>query len=250
MSWHYAQEAAEESSEECYAVTLLLELLKSKSILEKSSSNGSETDCSTSSQSGMTLQHSHSIIPKRESISIHCGPCANTLSSQLDSHVKTSALPEKEKELKREQDPASGLKLLGSLGRYDPHTSSLRTHQGSLFSEELELLQTLPEWGTMQDGELSELMPPAQITGAKESGLLPTTLARMWKNRKWYNRKNPMGNLDELPAVCPQKYGHLSGKQISLEWLEHHMILPLGWTDLKPLEMDKFLQWYRSHGRS
>jgi len=30
------------------------------------------------------------------------------------------------------------------------------------------------------------------------------------------------------------------------EWL---MGWPLGWTDLKPLEMDKFRQWRNSHGK-
>jgi DNA (cytosine-5)-methyltransferase 1 len=32
-------------------------------------------------------------------------------------------------------------------------------------------------------------------------------------------------------------------------WVEWLMGWPLGWTDLKPLEMDKFQQWLVSHGK-
>jgi len=71
----------------------------------------------------------------------------------------------------------------------------------------------------------------------------------MWKNRYWWKRENPLGNLDELPAMQPETYGHLAGEQMSLTWLEHHMIFPLGWTEVKPLAMLKFQEWLRSHGK-
>ena len=32
-----------------------------------------------------------------------------------------------------------------------------------------------------------------------------------------------------------------------VEWM---MDWPLGWTDLKPLEMDKYRQWLEQHGKS
>jgi hypothetical protein len=100
----------------------------------------------------------------------------------------------------------------------------------------------------MLGGECWERTTLAHDTRGRGCGLLGTPLARMHKNRYWYNRKNPMGNLDELPALTPETYGHLAGKQMSLTWLEHHMIFPLGWTDLRPLETHKFQQWQRSHG--
>jgi len=58
-----------------------------------------------------------------------------------------------------------------------------------------------------------------------------------------------MGNLDELPATNPEMYGHLAGKQMSLTWLEHHMIFPLGWTDREPLGIHKFQEWQHSHSK-
>ncbi len=38
------------------------------------------------------------------------------------------------------------------------------------------------------------------------------------------------------------------GGSVNPTWAEWLMGWPIGWTDLKPLEMDKFQQWFRSHG--
>ena len=38
------------------------------------------------------------------------------------------------------------------------------------------------------------------------------------------------------------------GGQLNPTWVEWLMGWPLGWTDLKPLGMDKFQAWQRSHG--
>jgi len=38
--------------------------------------------------------------------------------------------------------------------------------------------------------------------------------------------------------------------QLNPTWVEWLMGWPLGWTDLKPLAMDKYLQWLQLHGRS
>jgi hypothetical protein len=38
------------------------------------------------------------------------------------------------------------------------------------------------------------------------------------------------------------------GGQLNPTWVEWLMGWPLGWTDLKPLEMDKFQQWQQQHG--
>jgi len=39
------------------------------------------------------------------------------------------------------------------------------------------------------------------------------------------------------------------GGQLNPTWVEWLMGWPLGWTDLKPLAMDKYPQWLRSHGK-
>ena len=40
-----------------------------------------------------------------------------------------------------------------------------------------------------------------------------------------------------------------TGGQLNPTWVEWLMGWPLGWTDLKPLEMDKFQKWLELHGR-
>jgi hypothetical protein len=41
---------------------------------------------------------------------------------------------------------------------------------------------------------------------------------------------------------------HPTSGQLNPTWVEWLMGWPLGWTDLKPLEMDKFQQWRQQHG--
>ena len=40
------------------------------------------------------------------------------------------------------------------------------------------------------------------------------------------------------------------GGSLNPLWVEWLMGWPIGWTDLRPLGMDKFRQWFDSHGRS
>ena len=57
-----------------------------------------------------------------------------------------------------------------------------------------------------------------------------------------YRSPNKNGNMkDQLPNVV--------GGQLNPTWVEWLMGWPLGWTDLRPLEMDRFRQWLEQHGR-
>jgi hypothetical protein len=51
-----------------------------------------------------------------------------------------------------------------------------------------------------------------------------------------------------------QKYGdtlpNVAGGKLNPTWVEWLMGWPLGWTDLKPLETDKFQKWLDAHGKS
>ena len=40
------------------------------------------------------------------------------------------------------------------------------------------------------------------------------------------------------------------GGQLNPEWVEWLMGWPIGWTELKPLAMDKFREWQRQHSPS
>lgn len=58
--------------------------------------------------------------------------------------------------------------------RYDRNTCSWRTHR-SLWDEDLSAYSlTLPKWGSMRDGVLSELLTLERPTAANDAGLWPT----------------------------------------------------------------------------
>jgi hypothetical protein len=46
-----------------------------------------------------------------------------------------------------------------------------------------------------------------------------------------------------------RQMGAGNGGKLNPMWVEWLMGWPLGWTDLKPLEMDKFQKWQEQHGR-
>ena len=57
------------------------------------------------------------------------------------------------------------------------------------------------------------------------------------------------GNRQKLYKMFGKEEGKKLGCQsLNPSWVEWLMGWPIGWTDLKPLAMDKFQQWLRSHG--
>ena len=189
-------------------------------------------------------------------------------------HVPTSAQLEKEQEL-MEKPLECGEKWRGSFVKYDPDSSLWRTHQCSLLGDLDEFLETWPQWGLMRDGECWEQQTLAQTIKGTESGLsenkwptpltqdsyersawkiiaqaneggkarmtltrkvkylekMPTPVARMWKD----NGQSP-SELNRNSETLATK----AGGQLNQTWVEWLMGWPLGWTDLKPLAMDKF----------
>jgi len=188
-------------------------------------------------------------------------------------HAKTSQLQETEMDL-TEKDQECGEKWHGLLARFDQDTHLWRTVQCSLLEDLNESLQTLPQWGMTVGGELYLLPTLVQNTNENESGLSlvptptsstgganhnsPSTLAgkRYTMNLAGFAQKYPSRNMwgtpkaqDSRHALRDRGKGNL-GEQVSglhnggklnptcTEWL---MGWPLGWTDLKPLAMDKSL---------
>lgn len=88
----------------------------------------------------------------------------------------------------------SGVRWPASLAKWDPASSSWRTHQLSLLAAEFESLETLPAWGMTAAGELYPLPTPsglmelrASITSVSGSGLserVPTPWASPNENRQ------------------------------------------------------------------
>ena len=162
MSWHYlqGQEAAswEESSLDG-APSALLRLMPTP---EACCLPASATECLNRSQCGTTY------APLTETAGWVA--CRLFLAA---SPAKTSAVPDAAQGL-TESAPASGWKWPGSLARYDPNSRSWKTRQCSLLGDSTEFSETWPRWGSMRDGECSELMTWVPPTAANESGSWPT----------------------------------------------------------------------------
>jgi hypothetical protein len=143
-------------------------------------------------------------------------------------------------------DRDCGWKWHGLLAKYDPDTHSLKTAQISLFEDSMPFSAILPKWGWMRDGVLSEQTPPEWITNANESGLLPTVMASDWKGGTTAIRKDRGDyRMDQWRDYVKIKYGltypHPTHSELRMGW-------PQRWTDLRPLEMDKYLEWQLLHG--
>jgi len=166
-----------------------------------------------------------------------------------DFHAKTSGQRGGGQELP-ESDQVCGSTWQGSLARLDPDTLLWRTAQCSLF-EDLELsLQTWPQWGLMQNGECWAQMTLGLVTIEKGFGYWPTPTATDWKatgkleTLKRQGDKNEAGHQNRPQYHYARKYNMkmpLAAQEILMMW-------PLGFTDLKPLEMDKYHKWLEQHG--
>ena len=185
-----------------------------------------------------------------------------------DFHAKTLAQKGGGRELP-ESDQVCGNTWQGSLARLDPNTSLWKTAQCSLI-EDLELsLQTFPRWGLMQNGVLYLLPMLVQTISVKEYGLEPNnetffhtpnttgmdggsnSRKALKKRLRWptptaHNAKEtnaPSEALRNEPSLASRVGGKLNPT-----WVEWLMGWPLGWTDLKPLVMDKSLYVQQQHG--
>ena len=184
--------------------------------------------------------------------------------------VKTSAQLEKEQEL-TESAAGCGEKWRASFTKYNPNSRSWKTHQCSLLGDLELFLETWPQWGLMRNGECWEQQTLAQTTSATESGsLLPTPDTVNKDNKKvLFNKNAPSQSGRSLatyartwptPRSCSamaatltdqgQRFPNLEtvmahtdqatiGGKLNPTWVEWLMGWPLGWTDLKPLAMDK-----------
>jgi hypothetical protein len=154
--------------------------------------------------------------------------------------VRTSLLQEPEQGL-TESDQECGKKWHGSFTKYDPDSCSWRTHQCLLLGD-LELFSGIwPRWGLMRSGECWELPTLAHPTNERESGL-----SGKWPTPTAHNAKE-----GAFPAEYNRKTLTLAaevGGKLNPSWVEWLMGWPLGWTDLKRLETDKFQKWLDEHG--
>jgi hypothetical protein len=170
------------------------------------------------------------------------------------SLVRTSAPLAKEPESKASEAECGNTWHELSV-RFDPASSSWKTHQ-CLWEEVLPWSSvTLPKWGLMRDGELWERTTAALPTAVTESGLWATPSARDWKDTPGMARTaiNADGTLrnreDQLARQVYAAENSTSGR-VNPDWIEWLMGWPISWTESAALATDKFQQWLHAHGKS
>jgi hypothetical protein len=123
---------------------------------EQACCNGSGTESSRSSPSGMTLRRSTG----------DRGMDSLTWYAE-DSPVRTYLPLEKAKE-SGVSEADCGPSSPGSLAKFNPASYSWKTAQCSLFGGLMRLAETWPRWGMMRDGELFPLPTPSGLSLLRE----------------------------------------------------------------------------------
>ena len=103
--------------------------------------------------------------------------CHTSMSSAAASPAKTSHWPAAGPDWPANARVFGGSSQ-GSLGNYDPATSSLRTSQLSLLEDSTSSLAILPRAGSMRNGTIYQRQPLVPLTAGTASGLLPTPVGR------------------------------------------------------------------------
>ena len=163
-------------------------------------------------------------------------------------HAKTSQLQEKEMDL-MESEAECGEKWQGSFAKWNQDSYSWKTHQYSLAGDLDEFSETFPQWGLMLRGECWEQRMLEQTIKGTGYGLLPTPCARDGRGarslqaQKKANRgaTNSLG--DYFRILKNWQYPPVAAAEYMMGWV-------VGWTDLKPLETDKYHYARQQHGKS
>jgi hypothetical protein len=167
--------------------------------------------------------------------------------------VRTYQSQEKEKGLLA-RGLGFGVKCGALLARFCQDACIWKTAQRSLFEEEQELLQILPNWGMWENGELWELTPADLTIIEPDFGWLPTARKSMANNGICWARADSEhnGNIEDFLAQQLRKTGvdRIRGLSVSASFVTLLMDWPQKWTNLQPLEMDRFQLWRQQHSIS
>lgn len=220
-------------------------------------------DASEPSRSSHT--HNKSCLPGSETASCHGSRCSATseplmldptedeLTSWLEAFPARTSASQAKAPASTATDPGSGWKWAASFAKWTPSSSTWRTRQCSLVEDSTEFLETWPAWGLMLDGECLEHTTPALAMSEKGCGFWPTPTRRDSRTLKGSQppKRAPTSGLPLVWTIAltltPEKR---SAGRLNPEWVEWLMGWPMGWTDLRPLEMARFREWLQQHGAS
>jgi len=160
--------------------------------------------------------------------------------AKISVQLGQTAKKTEHKKASKENAADFGQKCAESLKKSNLSIALLKTPRNCGLADLALCCETLPRWGIMQDGECLEFASLARITSEKGFlSLLPTPTCHNAKEGAY-----PAEYTRNTPTLAAQ-----IGGKVNPEWNEWRMGWPIGWTDLKPLETDKFQQWLHSHGK-
>jgi len=143
---------------------------------------------------------------------------------------------------------ATAVKMCKTPSAADAYTGNMKKDEfkfgnsGSLAQEvESGFLETHRKWPTPSVSDTE---------GGQQSDRVEQTQSGAYVLRKKNKPDSTFGaKLSDAVLFEEKQYSPLPGK-LNPTWVEWLMGWPLGWTDLKPLETDKYQQWLQLHGRS
>lgn len=142
----YSPESVEDSSQTLYSDTRQSSLWSGMPTPAKSSENAPPKDGSQTCQCGKEMSD----------CSIHPSTPEKWIASMRDSLARTLALPGIKRALDMRHDPAFIEKSSVLLASFYRDTCSLKTCQQSLVTDSEPYSQTLPRWGSLRNGDVSE----------------------------------------------------------------------------------------------
>jgi len=269
MSWHFSQALVEVYSEELSTDGEQFALLKSSDMPETYCWHDRTTECLNLFQYGMTSDPS-TVDHGAELLMWY----------REDFLARTSAQREQCADARgwMVNGPVYGGRCCELLARHNLLLFSAKTRLLSAQVDLTKLSKGLPPSGMCAGGSLSELTLLDLITEGSDYGsMLPTPTARDWKDTIGMGtvRNDGKTRLDRLPMLLfeyVRRAGissktnaeptdaqivklmglvelEISGRDYCPELPEWLMGWPIGWTDLKPLETDRFQQWLLLHGK-
>jgi len=243
MSYTYLLEQGEESSAECFSDIPQSVLLNLNLTAEKSCSKDNETESYPSSQSGMMLKPSTELHGEEKLMSYAEDSLAQISQTEIKKKAGSRGC--------KETGEVFGLKCLELFAKYDPSLCSWKMCQILLNLGLEQSSETWPKAGIIQDGvcwEAKIVEESIRETGHGFSLFTPTSTdykrnnlsTPMWE-RRMKQRKSP--------GTLPEQLAWMGFKGMLAPTLPEKMMRwPIGWTDLRPLEMDKMQSWLQQHG--
>lgn len=236
MSWLFSQALAEEYS---VGTSLAGEQFAQLSVMptpHKFSRNDKMMEFSNLSRFGLTC----AVLTENRGVELLMSFLAGFHARTLVQMVMVPAL--------MDAVPDCGQKWRESSVKYDLHLSVWKTLHDS---EEKVLpwsLVTLPKWGTAASGSVFQHRTAERPMKETGCGLWPTAKATIRGDCPSERlRRTP-----DLPSAIkmrplPDGSQPLQDGQLNPQWVEWFMGWPIGWTELKPLAMDKFREWQLQH---